>query len=995
MGTLTAVEETLYLLSSSVKQSLADWCDISSVFHDQQTFSTSNGGLLNVWQQYGALRLLGDAEMEALLAHSQLALQTPLRQSWHALQAVFIRDPECTEEHINAQLQPLSQNMQRLGLDLSDILAARLRKLSETCVFEESYLSAWTQPTLLSRPERRRADKERLRQHRQASPVVEAQPLDQVYSDLLEAHLALCHVLTHELSAAGLFVEPLEAHAALRAIRQCIEPKRTALDWRPALPGEPLPLRIPDRVTQDISDLLWPPIGQQLFANDGERVGNDSAMIKIGERLYSSVYLEQPPLYVQPFNQLFERLDVNLPWRISFRLEGDGFSGLNIKRFLAAIMAFTHPQNRLIVDAVNELEQQIRAGQTACKLRIAATTWSPAGQEELLRIRRQRLAKALESWGTCQVRLETGDAAQGMVCTLPALYNHSIGVAAASPVNDVVKLLPLTRPASPWTTGSVLFRTADHKLWPFQPGSAVQPGWVEVYLGPPGYGKSVLMHLINQAFIVTSERELPYLGGIDIGGSSEGLVDMVREALPEKQRHQVLYQRLQQTPLNAINHFDTQLGCRQPLAFERAALANFLTLLGTPIERSQAEEGTAELSLMVIDDVYKQLRDDEHGHPKRYAKTVSPEVDQALSQLDVQLQPDNSWWQVVDCLFEAGDMANAIRAQRYAVPSLEDAVHVLTTTEAIKEMWGEKLTSTGESLIKSLSRQWRSAARQFPLLARPTALDLGNARIVFLDLEEVASRGGQVSERETAVMYMLARYVIANDFFLHPEHVAEFPAQYQDYHRQRIQIIRETPKRLCYDEYHRVRHGGDATHVQIKTDTRECRKRDIQLAISTQRFQDCDDELLDMTTCRFILGFSTEKSLRDAAATFGFTDSEQWILRHRLTAPTAAGAPLLFQFETQRGRFSQYLLATIGAEELWGLSTVSEDAAIRRRVKQVLGSHAARAALAHYFPSGSAKQAVEQRKRELQQQSISQEQHTLIFDELAEQVITAYRQNSA
>ncbi len=35
-----------------------------------------------------------------------------------------------------------------------------------------------------------------------------------------------------------------------------------------------------------------------------------------------------------------------------------------------------------------------------------------------------------------------------------------------------------------------MFRTKDGKLWPYQPGSSKQLGWVDLIVGTPGSGKS-------------------------------------------------------------------------------------------------------------------------------------------------------------------------------------------------------------------------------------------------------------------------------------------------------------------------------------------------------------------------------------------------------------------------------------------------------------------------------------------------------------------------
>ena len=88
------------------------------------------------------------------------------------------------------------------------------------------------------------------------------------------------------------------------------------------------------------------------------------------------------------------------------------------------------------------------------------------------------------------------------------------------------------------------------------------------------------------------------------------------------------------------------------------------------------------------------------------------------------------------------------------------------------------------------------------MLKEPTRFDLGDAQIVSLDLDEVATRGGPAAERQSAVMYMLARHVLGARFFLMPDDVKLMPERYQPYHAERIEAIREDPKRLCYEKAH-------------------------------------------------------------------------------------------------------------------------------------------------------------------------------------------------
>jgi len=79
----------------------------------------------------------------------------------------------------------------------------------------------------------------------------------------------------------------------------------------------------------------------------------------------------------------------------------------------------------------------------------------------------------------------------------------------------------------------------------------------------PGSGKSVLSNAQNLALCMSGGiTRLPRIAIIDIGPSSSGLISLLKEALPEKDRHLVAYHRLRMLPEYSINPFDTQLGSR-------------------------------------------------------------------------------------------------------------------------------------------------------------------------------------------------------------------------------------------------------------------------------------------------------------------------------------------------------------------------------------------------------------------------------------------------
>ena len=74
-----------------------------------------------------------------------------------------------------------------------------------------------------------------------------------------------------------------------------------------------------------------------------------------------------------------------------------------------------------------------------------------------------------------------------------------------------------------------------------------------------------------------------------------------------------------------------------------------------------------------------------------------------------------------------------------------------------------------------------------------------------------------------------------------------------DGHEGRLRDIAETPKRLCYDEFHRT-SKTKSVRYQIVRDVREGRKRGIQIILASQMLDDFDDDMVDLATGVWILG---------------------------------------------------------------------------------------------------------------------------------------------
>ena len=963
------IDSLMAWLSSSLKQTTESYCDIETA-DDANTLVAHDGSLISVIRINGIRHLVGNAEFKRLHDGIGLTLRTAMKRSGHAFQVFFYHDREHVSQEIKEILTPAINSAARLNLQLNDLLDERIKYLAKYCADEELYLVLWTRPFFLSAVQQKRAANEKLQMIRKKKiPVLpNAQNFIAGIPELRDEHRSFVRSVLGDFEMLGLDTELLEVHEAVRAMRFSVDREFTDEHWRPVLPGDKIPVRDVKITNNSISGVLWPPLAKQIFARDAENL--DLRTCRIGDKIYSSVFIELFPQEVKPFIHLFNRiLNAKIPWRMSFFVESNSADAIRFKALIASILSFASEQNKLISNANNMLRYiDMATDDAVVKLRISLSTWAPENNLSLLRTRTAELAKAVESWGTCEVSEICGDAFAGVVSSMLGVATNTAATASIAPLSDVIYMLPITRPASSWKTGAVLFRSPDGKPLPYQPGSSQQTTWIDLFYARPGAGKSVLSNTINLGLcLAPGIKRIPRIAIIDIGPSSSGLISLLKEALPLEQQHYIAYHRLRMTPEYSINPFDTQLGTRFPTPQERSFLVNFLTLLATPLGAYKAYDGMSDMVGLIVDEMYKHFADTSTGNPHVYTLGIEQVVDEILEEIGFVRDEHTTWWEVTDALFLAGFVHEALLAQRYAMPLLADAASICRTS-AIQDLYGEVKAPTGESLINAFSRMISGAVREYPILSRITSFDIGEAKVVALDLDEVAKSGGDAADRQTAVMYMLARYVLARHYYLTEENILDMSSQYQSYHQQRIKEIREDAKRIVYDEFHRT-SKSQAVRDQVILDMREGRKWNVQIALISQSLDDFDSVMVEFATSVFIMDAGNEQTVAKTAQIFGLSETAQYALKSRVHGPREGGATFMAQFLTKHGPNTQLLTSTIGPIELWSFSTTAEDVLIRNKLYKILGPVEARRVLANAFPDGSIKKIVERRMLEMKDEA--------------------------
>ncbi|MEM8515168.1 intracellular multiplication protein IcmB [Massilia sp. MP_M2] len=1010
-------EGVLLQILSALKTDVEDYCDLETV--DGNTIVANDGSLASIVRFHGTKSVLSRDRFNRMIGLLEQSMSVFLSSRGHQLQFVFRRDLDARETlDANAQQQHLSA--ERVQLDMHDLIDENTSKYAQYVYDEECYMVFWSRPALLDPTEVRMANSEvaEFRKSHDFPTIKTAQNILRPISYLYDRHVGYVSKVCDDLLSPefGCSIERIDVTEMLRAVKRSVQPDLTARNWSAAIPGTRIPMRWKNNSDmRDASEILYPSLPRQIMvanAEIGARKNSllpDPATVRIGNRVYAPLIVEIPPRDPQTFNVLFNALNRAetreagqvraLPYSVSFMIESDGMGVLGWKLIFSNLLGMTSEINRNINLAAKALSEEKRDGACIVKLRIAAMTWASIGEEGVkeLTLRKSKLWRLLEGWGSATVIERTGNPMVAFQSNAVGLTWKHIGNAAPAPLYDALSMMPLTRPASPFPSGSCAFRSLDGKILWYQRFSSEQTTWITLYAGKPGSGKSVLMNNSNvEACILPGLTRLPYIGIIDIGVSSSGFIDLVRDNLPEQLKYLAIYKRLQNSDTDAINPMDTPLGKRDCLPRDRAFLVNFLTTLATPPERrGKAYVGMSAFVGRMVDLAYKRKSDTyEKAQPERYKRNFDAFVDAAVAKLGFHVMPATTYWELVDAMFSAGMIHEAEVTQRYAMPTLNDLVAVASDKEIVDE-YGPVKTDTGAAIPDVFRIGIREAINDYPIFKTHTKFDIGSSRVMALDLQDVALIGSDAAYKQTALMYMIARQAFMKKVAFSQEDLPFIDPIYRPYYSRLIADIVDDYKVLCMDELHKT-GGHELLCLTLMTDGREARKWNLEIVLASQLMSDFG-ELTKIATSYFILDSGTEETRRWMRENIGLTDTEESALINYVHGANAHGATFLARFVTKNAVYSQLFTSTIGPMRLWALSTTAEDRKLRSLLYSKLPGNVARSLLAHRFPSGSCKAVVEKLKMETSgtTEFIDDEVFSSIIDRIGKDILSDYYNTAA
>lgn len=1000
--TIAAVETGIHSIMSMLKFHINDYCDLETTWGN--SLVAKDGSMATILKYNGFRSLIGKGEFQDFTRSLSDGMEQFLGHRGHQIQIVFHRDEDPSEE-VNRLLQPSYETAERIGLQITDLLDEKKEVAAQYCMSEHIYIVVWTRPAVLDPVEVKLSadDRREVARKYKVQAMPNAQNPLRPIRFMIDKHESFVNKTIDLITTLKGAVEEVPVHEAFNGMKRHLY-KNTPITWRPTLLGDEMIARWKNnRRRGDMSELSYPRLDDQLFTapavvgSRNSRGGvTDTRAVRLGSRIFAPVAIKTMPKNPQSFMSLFqamnnassendEKVVSTIPWSISFLIEGDGLKGIAMRRLFAGLFGWTSADNRNLVQAAKSLQRyKENENGVVVKMQIMAMTWADHGQDKQLLVRRSKLSSSLQGWGNCNVEEETGDPLLAVMSCVPAVALKSSAPESAPPLSDAMTMLPFSRPGSPYPRGTTIFRTLDGKVLPWEVFSDQQSTWITNIFGGPGSGKSVLANRLNEEMcLLGGLTRLPYICVIDIGISSSGFISLIQDSLPEKQKNQALYVRLQNTETYSINMGDTQLGCRYLLPREREVLKNFYVRLATPPERGTAHTYMNEYVGRVIDEVYKRFSDkNERGQPKEFVLGVNKVVGDIVKSSGIDYTEATKWWTIVDALFERGFIYEASVAQRYAVPKMFDVLSMGSDSSLMREFADAKFE--GVPVAEEFKLMLTSAMGDFPMFNGVTQFDIGPSRIMALDLQDVVTTGSAPARKQASLMYMAAINAFMRKISIIAEDLERVEPAYFKYHRRRVDELAEDYKRLFCDEYHKT--GGDLNlQESFMVYGRESRKWQLEIVLASQLPEDFR-EIAKIATTILIMDQGNEQTRQTIKEIFGLNATEVSALKRFVNgAKPGVGATFLAKIKTKEAEISQLFTATSGGLELWGLSTTAEDRALRSALQRVMSSSDARQTLKARFPSGSCKNYILRKKAEIKQDSGS----NFVDDEAADSLVEA------
>ena len=872
----------------------------------------------------------------------------------------FRSDPDQSDRVVGEILNPQVQTARRFGIENIRMLQDRRTELASKTVDMTVYLVVRTHKNALQPHERKSQADERLRISSKIRRGSDGQQfninnqLSQLPLAPLGAlgprHVAAVRSLADDFSrdiqsgGAQLLLSTLSTHEAIAIIRRHVDATRAGQSWRPRLFGDKSAALGSSSIDRgkDVGSYFPPRLSRQLVTSKIDDIFKSKELACKDGVWYGSIILEiLPDDGSEPFHDLASRIGQQIPWRVSFELLPNGDNYRKMEKLLAVILASAGDYNKTIRKGFDELKAIKESGVYVGALRAVFSTWGATELEVSLRL--ANLTSSVESWGSAGCTNETGEPARAMLASAAGFANSSPASFLPAPMADIARMMPFSIPASIWDRGQLVCTTLEGRPYPIDFGSSLQNYWATIGFAPTGSGKSFFLNVLNSGLLLAyGAQEVPPITLVDVGLSGKLVMDWFRSVLPPEMREQVLSISLRNSPDYIVNPFDTQPGFDMPLPGD---ISYLVAVFGTIAPGCGPEaDKFFERVIRVAYEKFSRSSPDS----KRWQNAFDSKVSVALARIGYEVKDTTRVWSVVDVLFDAGYMDEFVSAQRFAMPTMQDIPKIAASTQVANVYGTAKIND--ERLIDVFTRNVTASLDSYAILSSYTKFNLGAARAVSIDLQEVV--GDTTSEegrRRSGLMFLLARRIGARNYFLKWDEMEKLcPLKYAEFQERRVTKLWETIKFLQYDESHYF-SGIESVTTLVRSDLRTGRKFNLITAMFSQLLEDFPPAVLENTYIVFIMGLG-DVSPAVVRETFGLSSDEMKAISDYCVRP----GTMFARFKTKKGTLSQVLRLNASAYEQFAFTTQGKDQALRGALAKLMPYDQALNLLADRFPSGTA-----------------------------------------
>lgn len=940
-----------------------------------ETLFTASGGMITILEVRGAIRHFSGAEREEHLEELESTLS-----SWNKRRGIyvsFIHESDFTKvpNELAGHHAPMRDTMRRLNMpDGEFFLDSREQLLKPSLRHDALYLVVHTTVGVMDAQKRKKeAMKWGFPGGQGGTRYEQVEDTHQTIIDLFSRAMTSMAVLYETMparKAAGLIATMWTRHETSGEKFSLLGDTVTGLLSERAFrkqEGTWVPILRPGEVT-------LPRLGNQIFTDKIYYPVDRDDSFTVRDHHQAALRLTRSPSgkTFESYNNLRKKIPRHTPFRLHLQIQsGEGkASVLGLKRIISLFLTVTQPKNIDIAKSVESLTALEKAGYENMTFRMAVTTWDRSPKQLERHI--DNLSTAFSEWGNAALTriVESPDVAAAD--SLPGGILQ--GPACLMPIAMLSELMPLEVGASPWDRG-LMMRSGENQPYPIDPADkSLMNFHIYILVGITGRGKSVTMtDLLKACLFRPYLEDLPDVRYLDVGYTSKAMFSYLRYLLPDDKRDQIVHYVMQNTMEYAVNPWDTPLGMRSPPPSEKSALVTLVEdalLAGGNLEGALATLLGA-LAKEIVEEGYRMMGD--LGDLRKQYIDISdlhPKMGETLRRHDIEAIPSETpWWEIVDALFARGEIKMAEVAQRYAVPNFSDMPTILASSTSIRENYQDQ--SPGNTSVLEYARTvLMGLVTSYPVLRCETRLDYQQARIVGIDMQEVAN-----SREETNLFYTILQNVLSRGFMVDASEMAklDMPDQYRDYQYRRIKALRGRDKIFCFDELHRLSMGLDPTEPpppamqRLKRWIKEVRKYNIKLILSTQSVSHMPPEIKseEMWSLLFNMGVGGEQQ-RVMTELFDVSEYGQDVMRHELFGPEPGlGSPCLFMANTTKGKIEQKIYVSTSPMELWSAPTDQSNLSMMEDVLEEIGDPVLAArALTQLFPGGSAKKEIDRLTKE-------------------------------